>query len=234
MGLDFVKFAGTLTFVVNTGFDGGGGLGDLAGADHGGPALDGVSFAADRGGVGAAHDDQARGSILQKNSDDLAQGGGRHGDREPVEDRGVNGGVGIVDGDSSGGSGRLLFERGAKSFQDQRLGKDAVEAFDGRRRRGGHGEEARTGGGLAEMAGQLGSGEAGHAEIGEDAVGGLGAIGEEPEGLVAAGGLEDGPAIGLEQDGSDGEADRVVVDGEDVPRGWRAARIHGVFDFTRR
>lgn len=234
MGLDFVKFAGALTFVVNTGLEGSGGLGDLAGADHGGSALDGVGLAADGGGVGAAHDGEARGGILEENDDDLAERSGRHGEREAVEDGGVNGGVGIGGGVGCGGGRRLLRERGAEGFQDQGLGKDAVEAIDGGRRRGGHGEESRTGHGTAEMAGELGAGQARHAEIDEDAVGRVGAIGKELEGLVTARSLEDGPSVGFEQNGGDGQADGVVVDGEDVPRGWRAARIHGDFDFTRR
>jgi len=234
MSLDFVEFAKTITILVNTGLDSSGGLGDLAGANHGGSALNGVRFAADRSEIGAAHDRDAGGGILEKQGDDLLEGGGRHGQRKTVEDGGVDRRIGIAGGHpGSGFSGRLVREGSAESFKDEGLGEDAVVAVDGGRWCRGHGEEARAWGGPAEMQGEVGSGQPGHAEISKDAVGRVGGIGEELERLAAAGSLQDGPAIGFEEDGGDGQADGVVVDGEDTAHRGRVAGIHGAFDCTR-
>jgi hypothetical protein len=235
MILDFVEFAEKLTIMVNTGFDSSGGQSDLAGAEHGGSALEGVGFAADGEGIGAAHDGDADAGVLEEGGDDLAEPGGGHGAQETVEDSWVDDAIGVVGGRGERDwEGMLLCERGAQSFEGQRLGEHAVEAVDGGRRCGGHGKEPRAGGSVAQLPGQLGSGEAGHAEIGEDAVGLLRGIGEEVKRFAAARGLQDGPAIGFEENGGDGKTDGVVVDGEDTAlRGW-APGIHGVSDCTGR
>jgi hypothetical protein len=232
--LDFVEFTGTLTIMVNTELDDSGGIGHLAGADHGGSALEGVGFAAEGGDVGAAHDGDAGGGIPKEYGNDLAERGGGHGEKQTIEDGGVDSVVWIVaEGGRDGRGGNLPGKGCPKSIEREGFGEDAVVALDGGRRRGGHGEEPRAGSGLAETQGKFGSGEARHAKVGEDAAGRFRGIGEEIERLLSTGSLKDVETVGFEENHGDGKADGVVVDGENTVRSRRVTGTHDALDCTQ-
>lgn len=235
MCLDFVEFTEKLTIMVNTGFDSSRGLDDLARADHGRTALEGVGLAAHRGGIGAAHVGKADRGILGEGDDDLAQRSRGHSAQQTVKNGGVDGSIGISRmGRREDFGGRIGRERGAQRFERQRLGEDAIVAVEGEGRGGGHGEQRRARGGVAKMRGEFGAGQAGHAKVREDAVGGLAVIGEEVESFAAAGGLQDGPSVRFQENGGDGKADGIVVDGEDTAHREWTAWTRGPSDCTRR
>ena len=225
LGLHLVEFAQPIIRIVNTRFDGGSGAGNLESTDHGGSALDGVGLAVDGVGVGVAHDGDAIARVLEENGEDFFEAVGGDGAAEALEDIGVDDGVvfGIVAGIAVVGRGAAA-ESGAQAFGGERLFEDAVVSVELRRRGGAHSEKESTGRGLAERAGEIGAGESGHAEVGEDAVEQIG--GSEVEGLLAAFGLEDNAAFGFQQDGRDGEADGVVIDGKHAAGSGGRPGIH--------
>ncbi len=67
---------------------------------------------------------------------------------------------------------------------------------------------------LAQGAGQVRGAEAGHTEVGEDAIGSMG--GRHFQRRFPALRLEHGAALRFQQHRGNGEADRIVIDGEDA------------------
>lgn len=228
--MDFylVEYLQAITFRINTSLKGSGSEGDPGGANHGGSALEGMSFAAEGGRVGGAHGAEPSGCVLEEGGEDFLEARARHGAAEAVKDGEIEDGRFVEGLGRWGGRGvesECVAEGVAEGVRGEGLFEDGIEALDGRRRGSGHGEDAGGRGGAAQAFGERGTGEAGHEQVGKDAVGGNGG-GEKIEGLGAAVGLEDGPAVGLEEDGGDGEADGVVVDDEDAARLGGKAGVH--------
>ncbi len=129
-----------------------------------------------------------------------------------------------------GGCDRASGKGGAEALRREGFFEDGVVAVELRRGRGAHREKQSPRRGFAQGAGEIGAVETRHAEVGEDAVGGIGP--GEIEGLSAAFGLENDAAFGFQQDRRDRKTHRVVVDGEDAA--WDGGRpgIHVGDDFT--
>lgn len=189
MGFHLVEDTHAITFLVNTQFHSSGRLGYLEGANHGGSAFDGVSLAAHRFGVGATHGLDAGAGIFHEGGNDLPEGVERHSAAQMLKDRGIEDGCGaIVVSLGSGFGCGTKRKRGAESVERERLVQDAVVAFDGHWRRGAHGEQDGLRHEPAQTVSEFGAGQAGHAEIGEHAVGRF-AVSKEVQRLLAAGGL---------------------------------------------
>jgi len=224
MGLHLVEDAHTITFLVNTQFHSSSHPRDLAGAHHGGSAFDGVGLAADGFGIGAAHGLDAGIGVFHEGGDDLPEGVERHGAAQVLEDDRIedfSGAIAVGCGRSfDGGTKR---KRRTDCLGREGLGQNAVITLDGRRGGGAHGQQDGAGREPAQAVSQVGTGEAGHAQIGQHAVGRI-ALSEELERLLAAGGLQHGESIGLQENRGDGEAHGIIVDGEDRERRGDRAR----------
>ena len=234
MGLQLVEDAHAITFLVNTQFHSSGRPSDLEGANHGGSAFDGMGLAAQGPGISAAHGLNAGGGVLEERVNDLRESLERHGATETLKHGGIEDvGVGAVIVSLGNGFGaRIEPARGPESVEGKRLFEDAVVAVDGSRRRGAHGEEDGAWREPAETMSELRAGETGHAEIGKDAVGRF-AVGQKIESLLTIGCLDDSPAIGLEENRSDGEAHGIVVDSENPARRGCGARWHSALILHR-
>jgi hypothetical protein len=225
--LDLIEFAPAIIRIVNTCFEKGGGPGHLQGAEHGGSAFDGVGLAANGYGIGLAHAPETLEGVVDEDGEDLFESFGANGMAQALENGAVDDGVAAGIGRGLGRGDRRLpaaGEDGAELIRRKRLGKDGIVAVEVIRGGGAHGEKHGAGSSEAQGAGELSAGQAGHAEVGKDAIEEMGF--DELQGLLAALRLKHKTALRFEQDGSDGQADGVVIDGENAVGSDRGPGFH--------
>ena len=214
MRLDLIEFAQALTRIVNTRFHRGGGTGHENGAHHAGASLYGMRFPARCGEIGRAHGDQALARVVQENRIDLFNAGRLDGPEQTVEDLGVDHSIAVRGNCIRLGNNYRAGEGGLKALRGERLFEDSVVSIQMRRGRGAHSKEPGTGRDFPKRMGQFGRAETGHAQVGQHAVRHVGG-GHLQSGFPTLR-LENGAALGFQQQRGDREADGIVVHGKDA------------------
>jgi hypothetical protein len=187
-----------------------------------------VSLATEGGWIGATHHGDAIVGVLEEHGEDFFEAIGVNRAAKTFEDIGIEDGIlfGVVE--CGGGAVRTVrdatSEGGTKTLGGKWLAQNAIIAVEPGGRGSAHGEEQSPWRGLAKRTCQICAAEAGHTNVGQNAVWRI--SGGKFEGLRTAVGLKDDTTFRFQQHRGDREADWIVVDGQDTSGNGGRPGIH--------